>query len=333
MTLRRIEPVAGPDFDAWYGIYARSVDHTGFGARWQPHEILARAANPDAPLLNHLLVYDVDGEIVAGASMEQIKGEQRRSVRTELRVDPVLRRRGHGGLALDALEEYVRTFGHREVVVSATEGPAEVGTGPSRQFAPAHGYVVGDEGRQRILSWPDTVTHLGEFESAWGPHAAGYEFVTFSAPTPAPWRADRIRLRSMMSTEAPHVNQEVEEEIWTEEILTHYETTTSHMGRDMIVTLARHVESGQVVGYSELAVPRTDPSIVDQYDTLVVGAHRGHRLGGLMKVANMRVLEQRGDAVSTITTFNSESNSAMIAVNESLGAVTGGARIHWRREI
>lgn len=332
--LRRIDPVEGHDFDAWYGVYARSVDATGFGTRWQPHEVLARASDLDAPFLNHLLAYEDGGETVAVATVEQIVAVPRRSVRVpEFSVDPSRRRRGYGADALRALEPYVRSLGHSEVIVSATEGPEEVGRGPSRTFAPAHGYVVGDEGRQRILDWPTVAARLGEFEARWTPFAAGYELITFDVPTPSPWRAERIRLRSMMSTEAPHVNQEAEEEVWTEEILAHYEATTLGMGRDMIVTVARHEVSGSLVGYSELVVPRDDPSTVFQYDTLVIRDHRGHRLGGLMKVANMRELERRDLAVSVITTLNSESNTPMIAVNESLGAVTGGARIHWRKEL
>lgn len=326
--------MAGHDFDAWYGVYARSVDMTGFGTRWLPHEVLARASDLDAPFLNHLLAYEADGETVAVASLEQITAVQRRSVRIpEFHVDPPRRRRGHGAGALAALESYAQGLGHGEIVVSATEGAGEVGRGPSRGFAPARDYVVGDEGRQRILDWPTVAARLGEFEQMWTPFSAGYELVTFDVPTPAPWRAERIRLRSMMSTEAPHLNHDAEEEVWTEEILAHYEATTLGMGRDMIVTMARHEASGAVAGYSELVVPRDDPSTVFQYDTLVVRAHRGHRLGGLMKVANMRELERRGLDVTVITTFNSESNAAMIAVNESLGAVTGGARIHWRKNL
>src|SRR6478672_10887907 len=51
-------------------------------------------------------------------------------------------------------------------------------------------------------------------------------------------------------------------------------------------------DHGEPVGYSSLYLPRTRPEHAHQYDTLVLRAHRGHRWGAMLKVANLRQLER-----------------------------------------
>jgi hypothetical protein len=87
------------------------------------------------------------------------------------------------------------------------------------------------------------------------------------------------------------------------------------------------------VGYSELTVSRDQPQTAYQWDTLVVRRHRGHRLGGLLKVATMRLLESGQYPTRKITTFNSMLNEPMIAVNEALGARVAGAMVAWRKDL
>ena len=48
-------------------------------------------------------------------------------------------------------------------------------------------------------------------------------------------------------------------------------------------------------------------------------AHRGHRLGVAVKVATLRLLQERRPDVTEVLTYNAEVNDHMIAVNELLG--------------
>jgi hypothetical protein len=82
---------------------------------------------------------------------------------------------------------------------------------------------------------------------------------------------------------------------------------------------------------SELTVSRERPETAYQWDTLVMRAHRGHRLGALMKIATMRELEAGHYATTTIMTSNSSLNTAMIALNEQLGAYRAGGIVTWRK--
>ena len=60
----------------------------------------------------------------------------------------------------------------------------------------------------------------------------------------------------------------------------------------------------------------------------MVRAHRGHRLGLLLKAEMLRWLAEAEPQVTSIDTWNAESNDHMIAVNErlryrALGRVAG----------
>lgn len=64
-----------------------------------------------------------------------------------------------------------------------------------------------------------------------------------------------------------------------------------------------------------------------QHITIVDPAHRGHRLGMWVKLANLRYTRGEEPALRNIDTWNAATNSHMIAINEALGfrAVEGWA--------
>ena len=61
------------------------------------------------------------------------------------------------------------------------------------------------------------------------------------------------------------------------------------------------------------------PELAEQHDTSVVAAHRGHRLGLLLKLEMLRWLAEDEPQLREIDTWNAESNDHMIGVNELLG--------------
>jgi RimJ/RimL family protein N-acetyltransferase len=70
-----------------------------------------------------------------------------------------------------------------------------------------------------------------------------------------------------------------------------------------------------------------------QYDTSVLSAHRGHRLGLVLKLDMLRWLGQEEPQLRTIDTSNAASNAHMIRVNEMLGYHVVGKLIEWQRHI
>jgi hypothetical protein len=72
---------------------------------------------------------------------------------------------------------------------------------------------------------------------------------------------------------------------------------------------------------------------VQQSGTLVLPAHRGHRLGLAIKVANLRQLQAAiDDTPRLLHTFNAGVNAPMLAVNAQLGFRPVEVEEEWQRK-
>ena len=59
--------------------------------------------------------------------------------------------------------------------------------------------------------------------------------------------------------------------------------------------------------------------LIDQWDTIVLPEHRGHRLVMRVKAANLIALREAMPEARAIITWNAEENRPMLDVNEALG--------------
>lgn len=335
MTFRRIDATNAVDFDPWFDLLRRSEelrgDHPSEG--WHPDEIRARAVRLDAPSVEHLVVHEHDGDLVALSSFEVDRDDNTHMVRVDFHVDPDLRRRGHGTRAVAEVETYARSLGRRELIIAPREGIDDLGRGANRSFAPRVGYTLHDEAARRDLAWPRPVGELDRLWDSWVGSSTGYDVRAWRAPTPDEHLAGLAHLMAIMPVEAPHGDLDVEEETWDADRMRAFEERTDAMSRDLYVAVAAREDTGQFVGFSHLTCSRLQPGTAYQWNTLVQRADRGHRLGGLMKVANLRQFAERGTPTRRITTFNSVTNTPMIDVNEALGARVGGAIVEWRKAL
>ena len=289
---------------------------------------------PADPSVVYALATFNDGATpLAAIAIRLNRDDNQHFAETHLHVDPVLRRRGVGSAAIAATEEMILRVGRTEVGAVAAEGSPENDQRPNRFFAPKMGYVLGDEAIRRDIAWPMDPQHVTDLRGQWAPHATGYHFERWVGPA-SDRRAHQLAdLIGRMPTEAPYANHEVEEERWDLARVRQHEATVDEMGRDLLTTVAIETATGEVVGYTELTVSRADPGTAYQWDTFVTSAHRGHRLGGLMKLANMDVFLSRGYATQRIRTHNSSLNDPMISVNEALGATVSGATLLWKKRL
>jgi GNAT superfamily N-acetyltransferase len=336
LNFSRIDARDDAVFNAWFSVLQRSerhhTDEDNMG--WHPEEWRARSLDESAPKVHHLYSFGptLDAPVAVGA-LEVTRDDNLHWIRGDLFVDPTQRRRGYGTAVLHELEARARELKRASLLINVIEGAHEIGTGPNRPFATVHGYRVAEENVRRDLTWPRPNGELDRLWDEWSPHALDYDIVSWTKGTPDELVNARAHLSSIMPSETPHVDLDVEPEQWDADRVRHHEATTDRMGRDLLVAAARHRATGDVVGYSELTVSREQPGTAYQWDTLVVGAHRGHRLGGLLKITTMRLLGAGGYATKKITTFNSVLNGPMIEVNEALGARVGGAMVAWRKDL
>jgi hypothetical protein len=91
------------------------------------------------------------------------------------------------------------------------------------------------------------------------------------------------------------------------------------IGLKKLTAVAVHRETGHVAAYTDLSMSKGDPHLVDQWGTLVLPEHRGHRLGMAVKVANLRKLAFHDPARRAVQTMNDEQNPWMVQINQDLG--------------
>jgi GNAT superfamily N-acetyltransferase len=162
---------------------------------------------------------------------------------------------------------------------------------------------------------PGTVAGLrAEGERA----AAGYSLVSWSGPIPEEHLAGAAEVFNAFN-DAPHP-EGVEDEAWDADRVRERTGTLQRLGlmRGYGVA-ALHDATGDMAGFTAVLVDPWQPQWGFQQLTAVVRAHRGHRLGLLVKTAMLDLLATAEPQLEWIATGNAAENAHMIAVNEQLG--------------
>jgi GNAT superfamily N-acetyltransferase len=266
----------------------------------------------DGSLERHLLAW-ADGVPVGVAALELGEWDNLDLAWIDLCVHPEQRRRGHGSALLAHLLELAREAGRTKVGLSGWELPATVA------FARHHGFKRAAEEIYRVVR-PRELAR-GFVDDAYTEAAAfaeDYELLRFVGQTPDELLV-AVSEMTVAINDAPIDDLDVEDEAFPAERIRSYEDATINSGHRLYRVIARHRESGELAGHTVVAVDAETPEIAHQHDTAVVRAHRGHRLGLLVKADLMRWLAVVEPQVEMIDTWNAESNKNMIEVNERLG--------------
>jgi len=140
-------------------------------------------------------------------------------------------------------------------------------------------------------------------------------------------------LRQLMSTEEPGAGLDEPEDVWTVERLVATEDRLAKGPRTLVTSAVEHVPTGTIAGFTTLSVPTEVDRTIAQEDTLVRREHRGHRLGMLLKLANLLEVQRRYPGHPAVITFNAEENRHMLDVNEAVGFVPIGYEGAWRKDL
>ena len=268
-----------------------------------------------------------------------------------LRVDVLNGFSGRGiGLALLRHAEALATEDGRSTLQSFTEhapgfdldGPGILrpGTGTGGvpaaargvRFAVAAGYTLEQVTRFSALDMPpsDGVLDALEREAA-GIAGDQYEILGWTDRCPEEYVEQMAVLMSRMSTDSPAGALHYDAEVWDAPRVRHVEDEWKRAGLESLVAVARHRASGELAAYSVLQHSDEKPWLAEQDDTLVAKAHRGHRLGMLVKVRNLRRLQQDHPEVERVLTFNAAENDHMLSINVALGFRPAGYDGEWQR--
>jgi RimJ/RimL family protein N-acetyltransferase len=172
--------------------------------------------------------------------------------------------------------------------------------------------------RRRWTAADSDIDYAALTAEAWS-HADGYELRQWTGVSPDEMVDGIAALESRLLMDAPTGDLVIEPEIYDADRMRGMENTRIARGSRLHTTVAIHVASGAVVANTLITVDIDNPDHAWQQITIVDPAHRGHRLGLLVKLANQTYMLENEPGVTAIDTFNASSNGYMIAVNERLG--------------
>jgi GNAT superfamily N-acetyltransferase len=245
----------------------------------------------------------------------------------DLMVHPDERRRGHGSRLLEHLVDGARRRDRTIVGSDAWDTPT------ADAFARKHGFEPKSRAinrRQYVAEQDADELHRIHAEAA--DAASDYELLRITGRTPE----ELLPAMSAMTesiNDAPTDDLEIDDELFPVERIVAYEDAV-HARRERIHrVVARHRGSHDLAGHTIVAVEEERPQIGHQHDTTVVRAHRGHRLGLLLKSDMLLWLAETEPQLATVDTWNAESNDHMIAVNERLGYKPLGRGIQYQRHL
>ena len=290
-----------------------------------------------------------DGQVVGSSWIRCDVQENLRSALLHVQVLKDFTGRGIGRTLLQHAQELAAAEG-RTILQSFTEHPADFdddAPGLVRPATGAGGLPAGARGVRFALqagyrleqverfSVLDLAAHAGGWDplerEAVARSGGHYEMLSWTGRCPDELAEQLAVLMSRMSTDAPSGELSYDAERWDVARVRHVEDTWRRAGFVSLVAAARHRVSGELAGYSVLQLTPAKPWLADQDDTLVAAAHRGHRLGMLVKLANLRRLLAAYPAVKHVITFNAAENDHMLAINVALGFVPAGYDGEWQR--
>ncbi|SDD64641.1 GNAT family N-acetyltransferase [Glycomyces harbinensis] len=248
----------------------------------------------------------------------------------ELVVHPDHRRRGIGSALLDRLLELARAEGRSELIVMARAavegGPGRPDAGP--RFLERHGFKAAlteiDRGLRVGALAPEAEERL--FQEALAA-AEGYELVSWIGRCPEEYLEGLGRIDSQIFAEIPLGDVDLRPRTVDAQFIRTREARAEAQGDSLIRTIA--VRGGEVAA-NTLIYTHEGQEHADQAITIVDPAHRGHRLGLLVKLANLRQLREHFGHVHTVWTGNADTNANMAAINDLLGYRPVDARVSYK---
>ncbi|HEY2796100.1 MAG TPA: GNAT family N-acetyltransferase [Micromonosporaceae bacterium] len=323
MDIREIDPSDTAAITAWYELASVVCKHDIPDFPPLPRKShMLRLVVPWPHLDESALACYLDGRMVGVASIMMPTRENTNTIYLELNVHPDYRRRGIGSALMDRVfavaRDNQRSLIGCDVVLERPGGPARNGAGAAfvRRFADKPGQV---EVRSRWTLGNVSDAEQADVSREVAAHADGYTVRQWYGSTPDDLIENIAALESRFVLDAPTGDLEIEPEDVDPERVRAGEATRDARGQRIYSTVACHDETGVVAAYTVLSFEDGDDGHAWQQITIVDPAHRGHRLGLLVKLANHAFTQANEPALTEIDTWNAEENSFMLAVNEKLG--------------
>lgn len=254
--------------------------------------------------------------------------------------------RGIGTAVLTQIEKTARDRGvaklvlwtehtdHGEERMASPTGFGSIPRDHHARFLQRHGFVLEQVERVSTLDLTAESMHRAEAlrESA-AADAEGYRVVQWMLPTPPDRMDGYARMKQRMSTDVPDADLDMPEEHWDADRVARHDRRHLDRGNTVLVTAAEHLASGELCAFNELSIGRRHDATTHQEDTLVLSAHRGHRLGMLVKTSGLLTWRAQHPLSPRVITFNAEENRPMLSINETIGFIAIAYEGAWRKDL
>ena len=268
-----------------------------------------------------------DGEPVGTGAYDTSEWDNQHLAWFRVEVLPEARRRGHGSAVLSALLDRARAEGRTSAGIDGWESATADGFAERHGFAPKTVEVC----RWQYPQQTDRDA-LAVLQTEAAPYAADYELVRRFGASPDD-ELDAMAALTAAINDAPLDDLDVEDEVFTAQRVRDYEDAQIQRGFRLHRVFARHRGTGELAGHTVVVVDEERPHLAEQHDTSVLRAHRGHRLGLLLKADMLHWLAETQPQIASIETWNAASNDHMIGVNEVLGYRVMGRAVAYQRDL
>jgi len=323
-----------------------AIDVAGYGRAefaFPAEEDLPHWHDPEQ--IKHLFAA-LDGDRVVGRLAAWAPTEAPDNANAFVQVLPEEQGRGIGSLLHQRLLELAAEQRYVKMVTWAVspDAPGERITAPTGfgsiprdnrevRFLLDRGWRVEQVERASRFALPGDPELLARLRADAEARAAGYRLHTWAGFTPERLRDGMAELMERMTTDAPSAGLEEPAETWDAARIVDNDTRLDDSPATMLATAVEHVATGRLAGMTRLRVPDDPARPAWQWDTIVRREDRGHRLGMLLKIANLDALAERFPGRPSVITWNAEENRHMLDVNEAIGFEPIGYEGAWRRDL
>ena len=309
----------------------------------KPLAVLVAMNNQDyVRKLRQIAVVDtLDGPLVVGDALVFLKVRSNPDLAScVVAVHPEYRRQGIGTALAEWARSTARAEGRTSLMAYVDFGPDGAdgetlvpasGNGkvsadlPGVRMAQKVGLALQIVERRSRLDLPVAPETVARFEDEARTVAGdAYRIHTWLAPTPDQWVAPYAALEQALADDEPRGGLDIESDVWDADRIRAQEAVIAARGDQYVVTAAEHVATGELVAMTMLLWNDQKPDHSEQESTVVLREHRGHRLGMLLKAANLREHAVVRPSSQRIYTWNNEENPHMLAINVALGFAPAG---------
>jgi GNAT superfamily N-acetyltransferase len=283
--------------------------------------------------VENVWVARIAGLVVGGCLLNLPVLDNQRNARGEILVAPEYRRRGIGRALLAHLRAEATRQGRTRLVVSAEQPLDPAAPDPAGRFAAASGAVpalVMTRRRLDVDSMDPAV--LAQLDAQARAKSRDYPLVQWVGSTPQRWLDDMAYLMGRMSTDAPLDDLRWDAETYDAARMRACDARQVARGLHPFTTAAMH-NTGRLVAFTQIVGYATARWFAAQEDTIVAPEHRGHRLGMLIKVANLDLARAQRPELRVIDTCNADSNPYMVRINEAMGFRPHHRMVEWQLEL